>query len=103
MNRSIDLCWWISREQSSEVAFLLLLLHRAGGVVIDDASLTLGRRRQQHLLDHRGQGGGAALHRPAERIAAEGPEADAAQLRLLALEEREAVVVHHDQRAVPFD
>ena len=44
-----------------------------------------------------------ALDRAGERVAAERAEPDAAQLGLLAVAQRHAVVVDHDQRAVALD
>src|SRR4051794_17875987 len=82
----------------SEVALLLLLLHGAGGVVVDDASLPLGAGGEQHLLDDLGERRRVALDGAGERVAAERPEADVLDHRLLARLERHAVVVDHDQR-----
>src|SRR5690606_28486315 len=83
-----------------EIAFLLLLLHRSGAVVIDDAALSFRARRQKHLLDDRRQGVRTTLHCARQRVAAERAEANPAQLGLLAVFERHAIVIHHDERAV---
>src|SRR3954452_14040958 len=87
----------------SEVPLLLLLLHRTAGVVVDHAALALRRGGEQHLLDDPMEVLGVALDRARERIAPEGAEAHAPQLRRLAGLEPHSVVVDQDRRAVALD
>src|SRR5262245_5167570 len=67
-----------------EVPFLLLLLHRCRTVVVDHTTLAFGARGEQHLLDDRGQGVGAALDRTGQGVAAERAETNPFHVRFLA-------------------
>src|SRR4029079_2393006 len=81
--------------EPSEIALPLLHLHRARLVMVDEPALALGGAREEHLGDDLAERRRVGFDRRGERIAAEGAEADAAHFRLLAGEERDALVVGH--------
>ena len=86
--------------RSSEITLALLLLHRGRFVGIDQAALPLGNARRFQLVDDVFHGTGARFDRAAQRIAAERTEPNVLDLGLVAVFERQAIVVHHDQHAV---
>ena len=70
--------------------------------MVDQAPLALRGAGQQHLLDDLGQGVRCRFHCAGERVAPQGAESDRFVLHLLTRFELKALVVHHDQHAVPF-
>src|SRR3984893_9345484 len=66
--------------------------------MINDAPAALGETAFHRLANNLGEGRGAALDGPGQRIAAERPESDRPDLWALARFERETIVVDHDER-----
>src|SRR5262249_15209727 len=87
----------------SEIAFLLLALHRRRTVMVDHATAPLRMPAREGLADDVRHGRGLALERAGQWIAAECAKAHAPDLRLLAVRERQPVVIDHDQRTVTHD
>ncbi len=71
--------------------------------MVDQAALALRMAGQQHLLNDLRQGGGRRAHRPGQRIATQGAEPHALQLRRLARLQRHPLVIDHEQGAIPLD
>src|SRR5215204_6341147 len=87
----------------SEVPLGLLALHRSAALAVDQPSGALRAAIDQHLGQQVVEVGRLGLHRGGQGVAAEGAEADLALLRPLAVLERVAVVVDHDQLPVALD
>src|SRR5690606_41261723 len=86
-------------RESLEVPFLLLLLHRSRTVVVDHASLPLGASRVQCLVNDGRQRICTTFDGARQRIATERAEAYPAHLRLFAVLQGHALVIHHDPAA----
>src|SRR6187399_1467343 len=84
----------------SEIPFALAIFHRSGGLGVDGAALTLRGRGAQHLFDDLGDVRGLGHLRARQRITAERAEANGLEVRLLAVLQRQTIVVDHDLEAV---
>ena len=71
--------------------------------MVDQPSLPFRRRRIAHFGDNVVERFGIGADRAGERIAAERAEANLFHARCFAGTQRQAVVIHHDQRSVALD